>query len=88
MLITFCVHTEHAMSTSLAGVGQQVWRGALLMCDYILSHMDSLSGEAVLELGAGTGLVSLVSALTASQVFCTGMKYSMHTHYSRIVYSC
>ena len=45
------------------------------MCDYILSHMDSLSGEAVLELGAGTGLVSLIAALTASQVFCTGINH-------------
>ncbi|XP_064406163.1 methyltransferase-like protein 22 isoform X1 [Halichondria panicea] len=62
---------EHAMSTTLPNVGLQVWRGALLMSDYLLAHSESVEGAIVLELGAGTGLVSLVAAIAAAQVFCT-----------------
>lgn len=65
-------YTEHAMSTTLPNVGLQVWRGALLMSDYLLAHSESVEGAIVLELGAGTGLVSLVAAMAAAQVFCTG----------------
>ncbi len=64
--------TEHAMSTTLPNVGLQVWRGALLMSDYLLTHSEIVDGAIVLELGAGTGLVSLVAAMFAAQVFCTG----------------
>ena len=61
------------MSTTLEAVGLQVWRGALLMSDYLLSSAGArLRGAVVLELGAGTGLVSIIAALRASHVFCTG----------------
>lgn len=64
---------EHAMSTTLEAVGLQVWRGSLLMADYILYHGDRLlSNAVVLELGAGTGLVSIVAGLKARHVYCTG----------------
>lgn len=67
------LHVEHAMSTTLEKVGQQVWRGALLMTDYLLSQGNPrLQESVVLELGAGTGLVSIVAASKAQQVFCTG----------------
>ncbi|CAI8053244.1 Methyltransferase-like protein 22 [Geodia barretti] len=63
---------EHAMSTSLEKVGQQVWRGALLMVDYLIGWGNSrLEDSVVLELGAGTGLVSIVAASKAHHVFCT-----------------
>ena len=66
--------TEHAMSTSLEKVGQQVWRGALLMVDYLIGWGNSrLEDSVVLELGAGTGLVSIVAASKAHHVFCTGV---------------
>ncbi len=42
------------------------------MSDYLLAHSESVEGAIVLELGAGTGLVSLVAAIAAAQVFCTG----------------
>lgn len=61
------------MSTTLEAVGLQVWRGSLLMTDYILYHEDRLlSNAVVLELGAGTGLVSIVAGLKAHHVYCTG----------------
>lgn len=52
----------------------QVWRGALLLADFILSEKDTFSGATVLELGAGTGLTSIVMATTAKTVYCTGMR--------------
>lgn len=67
------VPLEHAMSTTLEGVGLQVWRGSLIMADYILYHgVQLLSNAVVLELGAGTGLVSIIAGLKARHVYCTG----------------
>lgn len=64
---------EHAMSTPLEAVGLQVWRGSLLMADYILYQgTQLLSNSVVLELGAGTGLVSIIAGLKAHHVYCTG----------------
>lgn len=62
------------MSTTLVNVGLQVWRGALLLADYLLSNLERLKGTTVLELGAGTGLVSMVTALSTAHVFCTGAR--------------
>ncbi|XP_065846751.1 methyltransferase-like protein 22 [Oscarella lobularis] len=62
---------EHAMATRLKDVGQQVWNGALLMADFILSNKDLFIGTCAIELGAGTGLTSLVLSRYADLVFCT-----------------
>lgn len=51
-----------------------MWRGAFLLGDWLI-HLG-LKGElhdtTVLELGAGTGLTSFVSAIFARKVICTG----------------
>ncbi|XP_049759949.1 methyltransferase-like protein 22 isoform X2 [Elephas maximus indicus] len=65
------IRIEHTMATSLEDVGKQVWRGALLLADYILFQRDLLRGCTVLELGAGTGLASIVTATVAQTVYCT-----------------
>ncbi|XP_021500662.1 methyltransferase-like protein 22 isoform X1 [Meriones unguiculatus] len=62
---------EHTMATPLEDVGKQVWRGALLLADYILFRRDLFQGRTVLELGAGTGLASIVAATMAHTVYCT-----------------
>lgn len=49
-----------------------MWRGALLLADYILFQQDLFQGRTVLELGAGTGLASIIAATVAQTVYCTG----------------
>ncbi|KAL7979081.1 hypothetical protein Chor_015105 [Crotalus horridus] len=63
---------EHTMATPLEDVGKQVWRGAFLLADYILSKQDLFKGCTVLELGAGIGFVSIIMAKAAKTIYCTG----------------
>ncbi|XP_072275006.1 methyltransferase-like protein 22 isoform X2 [Pyxicephalus adspersus] len=63
---------EHTMATPLEDVGKQIWRGALLLADYILSQRDLFRSCTALELGAGTGLTSIIMATIAKTVYCTG----------------
>eukprot|EP00041_Stephanoeca_diplocostata_P015693 m.300356 g.300356 ORF g.300356 m.300356 type:complete len:372 (-) comp20126_c1_seq10:612-1727(-) len=57
-------HVPHAMGTHIADVGLQVWAGALLMGDFLLNLGRDVLSDAVLELGAETGLTSVVAATT------------------------
>ncbi|KAF9901617.1 Methyltransferase-like protein 21A [Linnemannia zychae] len=43
--------------------GNVVWDGAYLMAKFLESHIGNLQGKSCLELGAGTGLVSIVAWL-------------------------
>ncbi|KAL0992560.1 hypothetical protein UPYG_G00094940 [Umbra pygmaea] len=65
------IRIEHTMATPLEDVGKQVWRGAFLLADLILSRPTTFTGATVLELGAGTGLTSIVMATVAKKVYCT-----------------
>ncbi|XP_026181411.1 methyltransferase-like protein 22 isoform X2 [Mastacembelus armatus] len=65
------IKIEHTMSTPLEDVGKQVWRGAFFLADFILSKPVMFRGAAVLELGAGTGLTSIIVATIAKTVYCT-----------------
>nr|XP_019958495.1 PREDICTED: methyltransferase-like protein 22 [Paralichthys olivaceus]XP_019958496.1 PREDICTED: methyltransferase-like protein 22 [Paralichthys olivaceus] len=65
------IRIEHTMATPLEDVGKQVWRGAFLLADFILSQALMFKGQTVLELGAGMGLTSVVMATTAKTVYCT-----------------
>ena len=50
----------------------QVWRGALLLADYVLAHSHALGDCVGLELGAGAGLAGLaLAAAGARRVFLT-----------------
>ncbi|XP_012527676.1 methyltransferase-like protein 22 isoform X2 [Monomorium pharaonis] len=62
---------EHSLSTELNLVGLQVWRAALLLADYILSHPDLFRNKIILELGSGVGLTSIVASYLAKEVICT-----------------
>lgn len=65
------IRVEHTMATPLEDVGKQVWRGAFLLADFILSDPSRFAGATVLDLGAGTGLTSIVMATTAKRVYST-----------------
>ncbi|KAI1883984.1 hypothetical protein AGOR_G00221720 [Albula goreensis] len=65
------IRIEHTMATPLEDVGKQVWRGAFLLADFILSQPMLFRGATVLELGAGTGITSVVAATLAKTVYCT-----------------
>nr|CAD7569642.1 unnamed protein product [Timema californicum] len=63
---------EHSSSSTLELVGRQIWRGALLLADFVLHHGSSLlSNRTVLELGSGVGFTSVVAGMFASEVVCT-----------------
>lgn len=64
---------EHSQSTVLELVGLQVWRGALLINDYIIHHRESFKGKNFMELGAGVGLSSILAAQYCDQVWCTDL---------------
>ncbi|XP_062388637.1 methyltransferase-like protein 22 [Sardina pilchardus] len=65
------IRIEHTMATPLEDVGKQIWRGAFLLADLILSRPAEFQGATVLELGAGTGLTSVVMATQAKMMYCT-----------------
>ncbi|KAI4899471.1 hypothetical protein NFI96_018204 [Prochilodus magdalenae] len=65
------IKIEHTMATPLEDVGKQIWRGAFLLSDFILSHPNLFRDATVLELGAGTGLTSIIMAHVAKTVYCT-----------------
>ncbi|KAL5473241.1 hypothetical protein EMCRGX_G027698 [Ephydatia muelleri] len=68
---------EHAMATPIGDVGQQVWKGALQLADYVVHNAAHFTGAAILELGAGTGLASLVAGTLAKRVFSTDVGQSI-----------
>ncbi|XP_050740251.1 methyltransferase-like protein 22 isoform X2 [Eriocheir sinensis] len=62
---------EHQSATTLELVGEQVWRGALFLADFILHHHDIFRGAHVLEVASGVGLTSVVAAMLATKVTVT-----------------
>ncbi|KAL5018708.1 hypothetical protein ScPMuIL_004430 [Solemya velum] len=71
MVWTHVVMLEHSLATELQDVGQQVWMGALLLCDFIIHNWLQFKDKVVLDLGAGTGLTSIVASMFSQKVFCT-----------------
>ena len=56
---------RHTLDSVLVDVGLQVWRGALLLSDFLVAHA-SLAQGTVLELGSGCGLCGLLAARLGS----------------------
>lgn len=63
----------HRNETRVSECGYQLWNGALLLCDYILTNQSRFVNKTVLELGAGIGLCSIITSRFASKVICTGI---------------
>lgn len=66
------IELEHSGATELKLVGLQVWRGALLLADYLFQQRQELASQTIMELGAGVGLTSIAAAIhNKGQVYCT-----------------
>ncbi|XP_066027091.1 methyltransferase-like protein 22 isoform X3 [Pocillopora verrucosa] len=63
--------SEHHLSTGIEDVGLQVWRGALLLSDFLICNEERFDGCFGLELGAGLGLCSIILGRVAKRLFCT-----------------
>lgn len=51
----------------------KLWPSSIALSEFILQHPAFVAGRQVLEVAAGLGLPSLVSAHTAAKVHCTDM---------------
>lgn len=68
------IFVEHSKNTILELVGLQVWRGALLLADWLIHNSHKIpANKKILELGSGVGLTSIVASIYAP-VICTGKK--------------
>ncbi|KAL4240992.1 Methyltransferase-like protein 22 [Mactra antiquata] len=67
----YFITIKHSLATRLQDVGQQVWHGSLLLSDYIVHHSDKFTDKVIIDLGAGVGLTSIVTAMYASTVYST-----------------
>jgi len=65
---------EHRLATELGEVGLQVWRGSLVLADYLLEHHLEFCGKNVLEVGSGTALASIVASVCGSNVLATDIE--------------
>ncbi|XP_041499564.1 protein-lysine methyltransferase METTL21C-like [Microtus oregoni] len=60
---------------SIESFGTVVWPGATVLCQYLEDHTEELhlQDAKILEIGAGPGLVSIVSSLLGAQVTATDL---------------
>ncbi|XP_051234184.1 uncharacterized protein LOC127351071 [Dicentrarchus labrax] len=69
------VGQEIIIEEGLDSYAGMIWPAALALCHYLDTHREQLSlvDKAVLEIGAGTGLVSVVAALLGAWVTATDL---------------
>lgn len=66
------IRIEHFQSTDLRLVGLQVWRGALILADFLFHHRHEFANKRILEMGSGVGLSSIAAAIFAKKrIVCT-----------------
>lgn len=66
------IQIEHQQSTNLSLVGLQVWRGALLLADFLLHNRWKFENQCILELGSGVGLTSIAAGIySKTDIYCT-----------------
>uniref|UniRef100_A0A3Q1G4M8 Methyltransferase 21C, AARS1 lysine n=1 Tax=Acanthochromis polyacanthus TaxID=80966 RepID=A0A3Q1G4M8_9TELE len=69
------VGQDIAISESIDSFGAVMWPAALALCYFLDNnrHLVNLQGRKVLELGAGTGLVTIVASLLGASVTATDL---------------
>lgn len=66
------IQIEHKRSTELSLVGLQVWRGALILADFLFHNRKKFAEKHLLELGSGVGLTSIAASIYAERnIICT-----------------
>lgn len=59
---------EHQRSTVLTLVGLQVWRGALILADFLFHNRKKFASKKLLELGSGVGLTSIAAGMEKLEI--------------------
>lgn len=68
------IRIEHLDSTELPLVGLQVWRGALILSDFLFHHRHEFANQSILEVGSGVGLSSIAAGIFAKKrIVCTDL---------------
>lgn len=66
------IKIAHQDSTELSLVGLQVWRGALILADFLFNNRWKFANKPILELGSGVGLTSIAAAIFSEiDIVCT-----------------
>lgn len=66
------IKIAHHDATELALVGLQVWRGALLLADFLLYNRRNFADKCIVELGSGCGLTSIAASIfSETEIICT-----------------
>jgi predicted nicotinamide N-methyase len=70
---------EHGEHSSTSDTGLAVWDGALILSKFLEFELtaSALTGAAVLDLGAGCGVTSIVAAALGARVSATDLPYSL-----------
>src|SRR5690242_15889274 len=55
----FMLAEMHENETEISG--KRLWAGSHLLASFLIKHRDMIVGKTVLELGAGTGICSMVA---------------------------
>lgn len=70
------IKIAHQDSTELSLVGLQVWRGALLLADFLFHNREKFAKQRILELGSGVGLTSIAAGIFAeTELICTDIDF-------------
>lgn len=63
---------RHKVVTPIEYVGEQLWRGSLLLSDYLIYRRNDIQNSIAFELGAGVGFLSIIASLLPFRsVYCT-----------------
>lgn len=64
------IEIEHQKSTNLTLVGLQVWRGALILADFLFDNRHKFANRNIFEMGSGVGLSSIAAAIHSERNVC------------------
>ncbi|XP_044747227.1 methyltransferase-like protein 22 [Coccinella septempunctata] len=68
------IQIEHSRCTDLDLVGLQMWRGSLLLADWLISNADKFPKDSyILELSGGVGFTAIVASMYYP-VICTDVE--------------